>query len=224
MKAGETHVVPLPARAIELVEQAKAAGQDEVLVFPSSKRGNPLSNMVFLMMLRRMKLEVTAHGFRSSFRDWAAEETSFANFVVEKALAHAIDNKIEATYRRGDLLKKRRELMDGVGGILRGSFAAARGKPNETSNAPTTGERQCRDTSRLSTLTICGLVKPLHCWRASANNARPPTSWICSNARSFRASSMRHHSGLAKPAIIRPIGCTWRSKLPDAVSRRVTPD
>jgi integrase len=65
MKAGETHVVPLPARAIELVEQAKAARQDEVLVFPSSKRGNPLSNMVFLMMLRRMKLEVTAHGFRS---------------------------------------------------------------------------------------------------------------------------------------------------------------
>ncbi len=112
MKAGEPHAVPLPARAIELLEQVKVAGQDEVLVFPSSKHGKPLSNMVFLMMLRRMKLEVTAHGFRSSFRDWAAEETSFPNFVVEKALAHTIDNKVEAAYRRGDLLKKRRELME----------------------------------------------------------------------------------------------------------------
>ena len=112
MKAGEAHAVPLPRRTIELLEQVKVVGQDEVLVFPSSKRGKPLSNMVFLMMLRRMKLEVTAHGFRSSFRDWAAEETSFPNFVVEKALAHTIDNKVEAAYRRGDLLKKRRELME----------------------------------------------------------------------------------------------------------------
>jgi hypothetical protein len=59
-----------------------------------------------------MELEFTAHGFRSSFRDWAAEETTFPDFVVEKALAHAIDNKVEAAYRRGDLLKKRRELME----------------------------------------------------------------------------------------------------------------
>ena len=72
MKAGEAHAVPLPARAIELLERVKVAGQSEVLVFPSSKRGKPLSNMVFPMMLRRMKLEVTAHGFRSLFRDWAA--------------------------------------------------------------------------------------------------------------------------------------------------------
>ena len=59
-----------------------------------------------------MQLEITAHGFRSSFRDWAAEETPFPDFVVEKALAHAVDNKVEAAYRRGDLLKKRRELME----------------------------------------------------------------------------------------------------------------
>jgi integrase len=110
MKAGEAHAVPLPPRAMELLEQVR--GQDEVLVFPSSKRGKPLSNMVLLMMLRRMKLKVTAHGFRSSFRDWAAEETSFPDFVVEKALAHTIANKVEAAYRRGDLLKKRRELME----------------------------------------------------------------------------------------------------------------
>jgi len=129
MKAGEAHAVPLPGRAIELLEKVKGAGQDEVLVFPSSKRGKPLSNMVFLMMLRRMKLEVTAHGFRSSFRDWAAEETSFPNFVVEKALAHTIDNKVEAAYRRGDLLKKRRELMEAWASYCGGNSLQRTGKP-----------------------------------------------------------------------------------------------
>lgn len=112
MKAGVEHAVPLSKRAVTILKRAlELGGKDEELVFPSRKRGKPLSNMVFLMALRRMKLEVTAHGFRSSFRDWAAEETAFPDFVVEKALAHTIDNKVEAAYRRGDLLKKRRELM-----------------------------------------------------------------------------------------------------------------
>jgi integrase len=112
IKTGVEHIVPLSTRAVAIVKRAlELGGEDEDLVFPSRKRGKPLSNMVFLMMLRRMKLKVTTHGFRSSFRDWAAEETEFPDFVVEKALAHAIDNKVEAAYRRGDLLKKRRELM-----------------------------------------------------------------------------------------------------------------
>jgi integrase len=112
IKTGVEHTVPLSKRALTILKRAlELGGEDEELVFPSRKRGKPLSNMVFLMMLRRMELEVTAHGFRSSFRDWAAEETAFPDFVVEKALAHAIDNKVEAAYRRGDLLKKRRELM-----------------------------------------------------------------------------------------------------------------
>ena len=113
MKTGLAHVVPLPPRVMQLLEQAKAVGREgEELVFHSPKRRKPLSNMVFLMLLRRMQLPVTAHGFRSSFRDWAAEETRVENFVVEKALAHAIHNKVEAAYRRGDLLRKRRELME----------------------------------------------------------------------------------------------------------------
>lgn len=112
MKAGETHIVPLSPAAVSALDNAKKLAGDQPLVFPSRRHGKPLSNMVFLMMLRRMKLDVTAHGFRSSFRDWAAEETEFPNFVVEKALAHAIENKVEAAYRRGDLLKKRRDLMD----------------------------------------------------------------------------------------------------------------
>lgn len=112
MKAHETHVVPLSGRALAILTELKALAGDKGLVFPGRQPGKPLSNMVFLMTLRRMGLAVTAHGFRSSFRDWAAEETAFPNFVVEKALAHAIENKVEAAYRRGDLLKKRRELMD----------------------------------------------------------------------------------------------------------------
>lgn len=113
MKAHEIHVVPLSPRAVAILTEMKTVrAGDAPLVFPARDGGKPLSNMVFLMTLRRMGLAVTAHGFRSSFRDWAAEETAFPNFVVEKALAHAIESKVEAAYRRGDLLKKRRELMD----------------------------------------------------------------------------------------------------------------
>jgi integrase len=112
MKTGEAHVVPLSRRALAILHQAKTIADDDPLVFSSKRRGKPLSNMVFLMTLRRTGHDVTAHGFRSSFRDWAAEETPFPNFVVEKALAHAIENKVEAAYRRGDLLKKRRQLME----------------------------------------------------------------------------------------------------------------
>jgi integrase len=70
-----------------------------------------MSNMVFLMVLRRMNLQVTAHGFRSAFRDWAAERTSFPREVCEMALAHTIKDKAEAAYRRGDMLERRRDLM-----------------------------------------------------------------------------------------------------------------
>lgn len=68
--------------------------------------------MVFLMSLRRLNLPVTVHGFRSSFRDWAAETTNFQREICEMALAHTINNKVEAAYRRGDLLERRRELME----------------------------------------------------------------------------------------------------------------
>lgn len=112
MKGNEMHIVPLSKRALTVLSQMKAGAGVQGLVFPGQRPGRPLSNMVFLMTLRRMGLAVTAHGFRSTFRDWAAEETDFPNFVVEKALAHAIENKVEAAYRRGDLIKKRRELMD----------------------------------------------------------------------------------------------------------------
>ena len=80
-------------------------------VFPGFKRGQPLSDMALEAVLRRAKVDVTIHGFRSSFRDWAGDSTAFARDVVEAALAHAIENKTEAAYRRSDALEKRRTLM-----------------------------------------------------------------------------------------------------------------
>ena len=112
MKAGREHRVPLSSRAVEVLARAKALGSGSALVFPGRSGTKPLSNMVFLMALRRMAVPITAHGFRSSFRDWAAEATNLPREVAEMALAHAVENRVEAAYRRGDLLAKRREMME----------------------------------------------------------------------------------------------------------------
>ena len=112
MKAGREHRVPLSTRATNILREAKllAAGSD--FLFPGRSIAKPLSNMTLLMMLRRLDVPVTAHGFRSSFRDWAAESTNLPREVAEMALAHAVEDRTEAAYRRGDLLAKRRELME----------------------------------------------------------------------------------------------------------------
>ena len=80
-------------------------------VFPGFKRGHFLSDTALEAVVRRAKVDVTVHGFRSSFRDWAGDSTAFARDVVEAALAHAVENKTEAAYRRSDALEKRRKLM-----------------------------------------------------------------------------------------------------------------
>lgn len=112
MKAGREHRVPLSARCIAILERTRALAAGSDHVFPGQSIEKPLSNMALLMQLRRWELKVTAHGFRSSFRDWAAEETSYPREIAEMALAHTISNKVEAAYRRGDLLDKRRLLME----------------------------------------------------------------------------------------------------------------
>jgi integrase len=109
MKAGKEHRVPLTPRAVEILETVKPLGGD--YLFAGSK-GRKLSGMAMAMLLRRMDSDVTVHGFRSGFRDWAAECTGFAHEVCEMALAHVIANKSEAAYRRGDLIDKRRKLME----------------------------------------------------------------------------------------------------------------
>jgi integrase len=117
MKAGKEHRVPLCARGLEILAELKPAADVSIagkqFVFTGGKAGRPLSNMAFLMLLRRMdRGDLTAHGFRSTFRDWAAERTSFPSEVAEMALAHAVGSKVEAAYRRGDLFEKRRRLME----------------------------------------------------------------------------------------------------------------
>jgi len=111
MKGGREHRIPLSEAALAVLKRM-ANGREGDHVFPGDRRAM-LSNMALLMLLRRMGCgDLTAHGFRSTFRDWAAERTNFPNEVVEMALAHAISDKTEAAYRRGDLFDKRRKLMD----------------------------------------------------------------------------------------------------------------
>lgn len=109
MKAGREHRVPLSTRNLEILRQMKGLGG--MWVFPGSK-GRQLSGMAMSMLLRRIPSDVTVHGFRSSFRDWAAECTTYPHEVCEMALAHTIANKAEAAYRRGDIFEKRRKLME----------------------------------------------------------------------------------------------------------------
>jgi integrase len=118
MKAKRVHRIPLSDRAIEILKEAMTLSAGSDYLFPGRSNEKPMSNMVFIAMLRRMEINYTPHGFRSSFRDWAAETTSFPREVVEMALAHTIENKVEAAYRRGDLLDKRRELMTAWSRVL----------------------------------------------------------------------------------------------------------
>jgi integrase len=115
MKAGKAHRVPLSARALAILEEMQSfrpAGDPDSYVFPGGKPGRPLSNMAFLMLLRRIgHADLTAHGFRATFKTWASERTGFQNEIVEASLAHVIGSKVEQAYRRGDLFEKRRRLM-----------------------------------------------------------------------------------------------------------------
>lgn len=112
IKAGREHRVPLSTPALEILAEMDRAGR-RGFVFPGGKTGKPLSNMAMLALLKRIKrTDLTAHGFRSTFRDWASERTNFPREVCEMSLAHAIGDKVEAAYRRGDLFAKRRQLMD----------------------------------------------------------------------------------------------------------------
>lgn len=113
MKAGKEHVVPLCKRAVEIVERATTFRMSEI-VFPGRK-GTAMSDATMAKALREAgvpRAAGTVHGMRSAFRDWASEETNFPGDVAEAALAHAIKNKVEAAYRRGKLLAKRKEMMD----------------------------------------------------------------------------------------------------------------
>jgi integrase len=111
MKANKEHRVPLSSTAVDLLRALpKIVSKDKDLVFPAP-RGGMLSDMALVAVLRRMEVPAVPHGFRSTFRDWCSERTNYSNEVAEMALAHTVGDKVEATYRRGDLLEKRVRLM-----------------------------------------------------------------------------------------------------------------
>ena len=111
MKAGQTHDVPLNDGAIAILKDIrKSTGNRNGLIF-TNQRGGALSNMAMAQLLKRMEYNITVHGFRSTFRDWAGETTDFAREDIEMALAHTIQSKTERAYRRGNALDKRRRLM-----------------------------------------------------------------------------------------------------------------
>ena len=111
MKARREHRVPLPDRALAILEEARPLGCRSGLVFPAAS-GNPLSNATYGMLLQRLGVDCVPHGFRSSFRDWASEQTDAPHAVMEAALAHTVPNAVEAAYARSDLFDRRRLLMD----------------------------------------------------------------------------------------------------------------
>src|SRR5262249_33582442 len=110
MKAGKEHRIPLSDAALAIIDRMAAARLGD-FVFPGQKPQRPLSEVALLRTLRRMGYDdLTVHGFRSTFRDWAAERTNFPAEVAGMALAHAVGDKVESAYRRGDLFEKRRQL------------------------------------------------------------------------------------------------------------------
>ena len=114
MKAGREHRVPLSDQAVELLKKLQQF-ESTSMVFPSPRKGTMISDMTMTKVLRDMEVDAVPHGFRSSFRDWCAESTAYANEVAEMALAHSIPSAVEAAYRRGDLFEKRRKMMNDWG-------------------------------------------------------------------------------------------------------------
>jgi integrase len=136
MKGGVEHVVPLSPGALAIVKQMLERRSGD-FVFPGDKPGRPLCKTAFEMLLRRMKIAgATAHGFRSAFRDWAGDRTNHPRDVVEAALAHVIENKAEAAYRRSTAIEKRRALMNDWAAYLAGFSPAACPMANDNSPAP----------------------------------------------------------------------------------------
>ena len=132
MKAGKEHRVPLSQAALDLLATLPRVEGGNYL-FAGARKKRPLSNMAMLMGLRRMRRgNLTTHGFRSTFRDWASEVTHYPREVCEQALAHTLESAVEAAYRRGDLFEKRRRLMDDWAGYAMGmgSSAKAESRPS----------------------------------------------------------------------------------------------
>ncbi len=128
MKAGREHRVPLSMAARDLLENIDRAAEH---IFPGVRNAPMISDMSMTKFMRARRKGITVHGFRSAFRDWAAEETLYQNHIAEMALAHSVGNAVEAAYRRGDLLEKRRALMEDWASFVTGTNTATNVIPGE---------------------------------------------------------------------------------------------
>jgi integrase len=118
MKAKKPHRVPLSARAVAILREAKKLADGSGLVFPGKKCGKPLSDITLSRLVKELGFDADVHGFRTSFRMWAQEQTNFPREVAEAALAHVVQNKVEAAYARSDVFEKRRKMMESWAGYL----------------------------------------------------------------------------------------------------------
>ena len=149
MKSGQPHRVPLSRRALAVLVEARGITDGHGLVFPAVN-GMALSAMTMTKLVRELGIEAVPHGFRSSFRDWAAEETDHPHDMIEAALAHVIRNKVEAAYRRTDLFERRHRLMDDWAAYLAGRRANSEAGPGpvirrvRSGARPGAGLRRCR--------------------------------------------------------------------------------
>ena len=120
MKMGRPHRVPLAPRAVALLANAATLRDESNLIFPGTKRGRPLSDMTLSKLVKELGFKVDVHGFRSSFRTWAQEQTDYPREVAEAALAHAVGDEVEQAYARFDLFEKRRAMMADWAAFLAG--------------------------------------------------------------------------------------------------------
>ena len=135
MKANRQHRVPLCGRALEVLDAARTLGEGTGPLVFTRGRGRPLDDKL-RRLLREQGIAAAPHGFRSSFRDWAAEDTDHPREVIEAALAHVVQNRVEAAYARSDLLERRRTLMDEWARYLAASRKPAAADPQTSGSAP----------------------------------------------------------------------------------------
>ena len=185
MKAGREHRVPLCARAVEILTEARQLGDGSGLVFRGTRPGKPLSDMTLSKLMRDLGMDAVPHGFRSSFRDWAAECTNAPRAVMEAALAHTVRDKAEAAYARSDLFERRRRLMnqwaDYSGYRQRGpgcSYGPAReaDKCVNGNGSPSSGGKSRQNISRYSRNVLLNFFR----YRGSNEIWQLPCAILCS--------------------------------------------
>ena len=229
MKARREHRVPLCGRAMQILEEARELGDGSPLVFTLGD-GQPIFDKRLRRLLRKLEIAAVPHGFRSSFRDWAAAETNHPREVGEAALAHVVRNKVEAAYRRSDLFERRRRLMDGWAAYVAGESRDPEAGLTRQ-DEPEEGAVRVRPAHPPPRAARCGSCKTAFRGVAGASSS---TARICSRAPSCphirslpagngrRVPRRRYSRGAARRRGTEKALALWRQKDIDTYTSRVT--